>query len=132
MTTKANMLRRLLGLPPVRKHRTRLRKTSIRKTQTRPRKKQPTKFQQGWQTAQTLTNSWNSQPNPPQVYVFDRRVHHGEVGVLAGLAGIINKDPFWTGFGARLALDDIHDANEWFTFKKRETIPSLSYNHNFA
>lgn len=126
------MLRRLLGLP-VKKQTKVLRRSSYKKTRiVKAKKRQPTKFQQGWQAADTLTNTWNSQPNPPQVYVFDRRVHHGEIGVIAGLAGIVNKNPFWTGFGARLALDDIHDANEWFTFKKRNSVPSLSYNNNFA
>ena len=123
------MLRRLLGLP---KRQTKMvrKKSTYKKTRITKIKK-PTKFQQGWQTANALTNNWNAQPNPPHVYVFDRRIHHGEVGVLAGLVGIINKDPFWTGFGARLALDDIHDAKEWFTFKKRETFQNLGYKQIF-
>lgn len=132
MKTRKVTLRKLLGLPPVKKYRTYLRKTSIRKIQTRPRKKQPTRFQQGLLTAQSLTKSWSSQPNPPQVYVFDRRVHHGELGVVLGLAGLYKNDPYLTGLGTGLAIDDLHDVNEWFTFKKRDSIPSLSYNHNFA
>lgn len=127
------MLRKLIGLP-VKKRTKVLRKKSNRtKTRiTKIKKRQPTKFQQGLQAAQTVTKSWNSQPNPPKVYVSDRRVHHGEVGVLLGLAGLYKNDPYLTGFGTGLALDDLHDANEWFTFKKRETFQNLSYDRNFA
>lgn len=107
--TKVNLFRKLYGLPA--------KKKTVRKkpkTQTKQSKKKPTRFQQGWDTAQKLVNSWNPQPNPPQVYVLDRRVHHGEVGFLAGLAGLFKNDPFWTRFGARLALDNIHDSKKWF------------------
>lgn len=117
-------LRRLLGLPVKRQTKIVRKKSNYRKPRI-AKIKRSTKFQQGWQAASVLTNTWNMQPNPPQVYVLDRRIHHGEVGVLAGLAGLLNKDSFWTGFGARLALDDIHDSHEWFTFKKRDSIPSL-------
>lgn len=129
MKTRKVTLRRLFGLPVKRQTRIVRKKSTYRKPHIAKIKK-PTKFQQGWQAANALTNTWNAQPNPPRVYVLDRRIHHGEVGVLAGLAGILYKDSFWTGFGTRLALDDIHDANEWFTFKKREQC--MSFNHNFA
>lgn len=127
------MLRRLLGLPVKKQTKVQRKKTSHRKTRiTKIKKRQQTKFQRGLQAAQAVTKSWNSQQNPPKVYVSDRRVHHGEVGILLGLAGLYKNDPYLTGFGTGLALDDIHDANEWFTFKKRELIPSLSYNRNFV
>ena len=38
-----------------------------------------------------ITNIWNSQKNPGKAYVFKRRVHHGEVGILLGLSNIIKK-----------------------------------------
>lgn len=127
------MLRKLIGLPVKKQTRVLRKKSSHRKTRiTKIKKKQPTRFQQGLQAAQAITKSWNSQANPPPVYVSDRRVHHGEVGVLVGLVGICKNDPYLTGFGTGLALDDLHDANEWFTFKKRDSLPNLSYNHNFA
>jgi hypothetical protein len=120
------LFRKLSGFPA--KKKIMRKKSRTRKTSTIHNKKaKQTRFQQGWQTAQTLVTSWNSQSNPPKVYVLDRRIHHGEVGFLAGLAGILKNDPYWTGFGARLALDDIHDSKEWFTFKKRDTLPSLNY-----
>jgi hypothetical protein len=133
MKTKMNLLRELVGLPVKKRTRISRKKSSYRKTCiTKIKKKQPTKFQQGLQAAQTITTSWNSQANPPKVYVSDRRIHHGEVGVLVGLVGICKNDPYLVGFGTGLALDDLHDANEWFTFKKQETLPNLSYGNNFA
>ncbi|WP_268542333.1 hypothetical protein [Candidatus Nitrosotenuis cloacae] len=122
-------LRRLLDLPAKRQTKIIRKKSSYRKPRIAKIKK-PTKFQQGLLTAQSLTKSWNSQSNPSQVYVFDRRVHHGELGVVLGLAGLYKNDPYLTGLGTGLAIDDLHDVNEWFTFKKRE--PSLRYNPNFA
>jgi len=75
--------------------------------------------------AAKTTSTWNSQPNPSQVYIFDRRVHHGEIGVLLGLYGLHKNDPELFGLGIGLALDDIHDVNEWFTFKQR------NYSNNY-
>ncbi len=124
-------LRRLLGSSSKRQAGIVRKKFNYRKPRIAKIKK-PTKFQQGLLTAQSLTKSWNSQSNPPQVYVFDRRVHHGELGVVLGLVGLYKNDPYLTGLGTGLAIDDLHDVNEWFTFKKRDSIPSLSYNHNFA
>ena len=124
------MIRKLVGLPSIKKQsRVNLQKRSrYRKTRnsTKPtEKKRPTQFEQGFQIARDVAESWNSQANPPQVYVLDRRVHHGELGVITGIVGILKNDPYWTGFGAGLTLDDLPDAKEWFTFKKREPFSPL-------
>ncbi len=37
------------------------------------------------------TNIWNSQKNPGKAYIFNRRVHHGEIGVLLGLSNLFKK-----------------------------------------
>ena len=88
-------------------------------------KKSITPFERGLALAAKTTSTWNSQPNPSQVYIFDRRVHHGEIGVLLGLYGLHKNDPELFGLGIGLALDDIHDVNEWFTFKQR------NYSNNY-
>ena len=33
-----------------------------------------------------ITNIWNSQKNPGKAYLLNRRVHHGEIGILLGVA----------------------------------------------
>ena len=116
----------ILGLSSPSKNRNS--KTNYRKSNLVPRKKYKAKsilnkkpltpFESGFGLANLATSLWNSQPNPTPVYISDRRVHHGEVGVLVGLYGLYKNDPELFGIGVGLALDDIHDAGEWFTFKK--------------
>ncbi len=72
-----------------------------------------------------ITNIWNSQKNPGKAYVLNRRVHHGEVGILLGLSNLIKKSRpatagVFSGLGDALAQDDIADKEEWFSFKKKE------------
>jgi hypothetical protein len=38
-----------------------------------------------------VTNFWNSQKNPGKAYDFNRRVHHGEVGILLGLSNLFKE-----------------------------------------
>lgn len=83
------------------------------------RKRRLTEFEKGLDDATKLTSHWNSQPNPPKVYISDTRIHHGEAGVVLGVAGILTGDERITGLGTGLALDDLHDLPEWFTFKKK-------------
>jgi hypothetical protein len=45
--------------------------------------------------------------------------HHGELGVIAILAGLVTKSPALTTFGLGLAYHDRADANEWFSGKRR-------------
>ena len=72
-----------------------------------------------------ITNIWNSQKNPDKAYVFKRRVHHGEVGILLGLSNLIEKSRpvtagVFSGLGEALVQDDIADKDEWFSFKKKD------------
>ena len=72
-----------------------------------------------------ITNIWNSQKNPGKTYLLNRRVHHGEVGILLGLSNLIMKSNpasagVFSGLGEALAQDDIADKEEWFSFKKKE------------
>lgn len=71
------------------------------------------------------TSIWNSQKNPGKAYIFNRRVHHGEIGVLLGLSNLFKKSRpdtagVLSGLGDALSQDDIADKEEWFKFKKNE------------
>lgn len=71
-----------------------------------------------------LTSYWNSKENPSKVYIFNRRVHHGGIGVLLGLSSLYKNQPIITGIlsglGRSLVKDDYKDSKEWFSFKKKE------------
>ena len=81
-------------------------------------------FQIGITLAKLLTSSWNSQQNPSKVHIFNRRIHHGEIGTLLGLSNLCTKYPIpagiLAGIGSGLAKDDHGDMKEWFTFKKKK------------
>jgi Tfp pilus assembly protein FimV len=81
-------------------------------------------FQIGVTLAKLLTSSWNSQQNPSKVHIFNRRIHHGEIGILLGLSNLCTKYPIpagiLAGIGSGLVKDDHDDIKEWFTFKKKK------------
>jgi chemotaxis protein histidine kinase CheA len=81
-------------------------------------------FQIGVTLAKLLTLSWNSQQNPSKVHIFNRRIHHGEIGTLLGLSNLCTKYPIpagiLAGIGSGLVKDDHDDMKEWFTFKKKK------------
>jgi hypothetical protein len=69
-----------------------------------------------------ITSYWNSQEKPRKVYIFNRRVHHGEVGL--GLSNLFKKSQpiptgILSGLGEGLAKDDYADRDEWFKFEKK-------------
>ena len=77
-----------------------------------------------------IANIWNSQKNPGKAYLLNRRVHHGEIGILLGLSNLIKKSRpatagVFSGLGEALAQDDIADKEEWFSFKKKEDKTNL-------
>jgi hypothetical protein len=72
-----------------------------------------------------VTNLWNSQKKPGKAFIFNRRVHHGEIGILLGLSNLFKKSRpgiagNLSGLGEVLSQDDIADKDEWFKFKKKE------------
>ena len=88
-------------------------------------------FETGLSIAKLLTSYWNSQRNPGKAYIFNRRVHHGEIGSLLGLSNLFKKSQplptgILSGLGEGLAKDDYHDREEWFTFKRKEKTPEPS------
>jgi hypothetical protein len=83
-------------------------------------------FQTGLSIAKLLTSYWNSQQKPGKAYIFNRRVHHGEIGSLLGFSNLFKKSQplpagILSGLGEGLAKDDYGDVKEWFTFKKKVT-----------
>jgi hypothetical protein len=88
-------------------------------------------FQAGLSIAKLLTSYWNSQQNPGKAYIFNRRLHHGEIGSLLGFSNLFKKSQplssgILSGLGEGLAKDDYGDVKEWFTFKKKDTIAEPS------
>ena len=62
--------------------------------------------------------------NQSKVHIFNRRIHHGEIGTLLGLSNLCTKYPIpagiLAGIGSGLVKDDHDDMKEWFTFKKKK------------
>lgn len=83
-------------------------------------------FNDGYELGNVLTKKWNLQPNSPKIYIGGYRIHHGLVGILLGLAGLITEKPAITGLGIKLALDDIDDMPDWLNFERNN---SIQYNY---
>src|SRR5438105_2193315 len=70
-------------------------RTSAKKTAAKennnPTEKNNEAFQTGLSIAKLLTSYWNSQQNPGKAYIFNGRVHHGEIGSLLGLSNLLKK-----------------------------------------
>ena len=87
----------------------------------------------GVTAAEILTSYWNSKRNiapPPKVYVFNRRVHHGEIGALLAVTSLFLRGTsipaattaaILTGIGIGLVKDDYLDIMDWFRLKKKDT-----------
>lgn len=127
-------IRKILGLPSKNKKlKTYTKKPAVQRKQSiKLNQKTLTPFERGLTLAAMATSTWNSQFNSSQVYIFNRRVHHGEAGVLVGLYGLYKNDLELFGIGLGLALDDVNDINDWFTFKQRSFSDSYypSVKHN--
>jgi hypothetical protein len=88
----------------------------------------------GTTTAELLTSCWHSRHNqspPPKVYLFNRRIHHGEIGALLGLSALFLRGTssptaaaaaILTGMGIGLAKDDYLDIMNWFKFTKKKNV----------
>lgn len=83
----------------------------------KPRKIKFETYNDGYKLGDNLVKAWNSQPNPPPVYIAGNRIHHGLVGLLLGMGGLILENPALTGLGTRLAIDDIGDMPNWLNFE---------------
>jgi hypothetical protein len=101
-------------------------KKTAAKEDNNPTEKNNEAFQTGLSIAKLLTSYWNSQQKPGKAYIFNRRVHHGEIGSLLGLSNLFKKSQplpsgILSGLGEGLAKDDYGDVKEWFMFKKKDT-----------
>ena len=61
---------------------------------------------------------------PSKVYLFERRINHGEIGVILLSILSIGKIPpilssFVIGCGLGLIRDDLQDKSKWFKFQKK-------------
>ncbi|HJT49334.1 MAG TPA: hypothetical protein VJ729_14210 [Nitrososphaeraceae archaeon] len=85
----------------------------------------------GLTAAEILTSYWNFRYRsscPPKVHVFNRRIHHGEIGALLALSSLLlrRSNPvasiaaILTGIGIGLVKDDHADMADWFKLKKNE------------
>ena len=85
----------------------------------------------GVTTAEIITSYWNfryGSSHTPKVYAFNRRIHHGEIGVLLALSSLFLRRStpvasvaaILTGIGIGLVKDDRADIVEWFRLKKKE------------
>jgi hypothetical protein len=61
---------------------------------------------------------------PSKVYLFERRIHHGEIGVILLCILSVGKispmlSSFLIGWGLGLIRDDFQDKSKWFKFLKK-------------
>jgi hypothetical protein len=61
---------------------------------------------------------------PSKVYLSERRIHHGEIGVLLLCIISMGKispmlSSFVIGCGLGLMKDDLQDRSKWFKFQKK-------------
>jgi hypothetical protein len=104
------------------------------KEKTRMNDKTPYTYDEALTTGSSIgkiiTNIWNSQKNPGKAYIPNRRIHHGEIGILLELSNLFKKyrpatAGILSGIGETLSNDDIADKSEWFKFKKKENKRNL-------
>ena len=68
-------------------------------------------FETGLVTALSAGKLWNSQNNPPKVYIEGTRIHHYHVGAGLFVLALLLRSPTLAGIGVGLFLDDIDDAS---------------------
>jgi len=76
-----------------------------------------TPLEQGFFDMAEVLDSWRVKPNPPKVYIFGKRIHHGLVSTAIGLLGLYKNDPYLVGVGIAGFVDDINDIDYWLDFE---------------
>ena len=61
-------------------------------------------------------------PQQKQVWKQQLPIHHGAIGILAFIGGILTNNPKLALFGAGLALDDWKDRKDWFRFNNQDVV----------
>ena len=77
----------------------------------------------GLAVSQITIHYWKKK-YPSKVYLFERRIHHGEIGVLLLCIISMGKispmlSSFVIGCGLGLMKDDLQDRSKWFKFQKK-------------
>ena len=76
----------------------------------------------GLAVSEITTYYWKKK-HPYKIYFFDRRIPHGEIGLLLCILSLGKISPvlcsFIIGCGLGLIKDDMHDKSKWFRFQKR-------------
>jgi hypothetical protein len=89
----------------------------------------------GFTAAELVIYYWKiSKKIPPEIYIFGRRVHHGEIGALLSVSSLLmGRVPIpaaalgiLAGVGAGLIKDDLADIKEWFRFRKMDLMKKVS------
>lgn len=109
------------------KKRTSQTKNKVRRT-TNSRIKPLMPLEQGLLDSLLITSKWNSQQNPPKVYVGGYRIHHGFVGSLIALYGLSTENKYAVGFGLGFTVDDIADLPDWLNFEHMNPIQYCPHN----
>ena len=72
----------------------------------------------GIAAAEIITRYWKSRyPNPPRIYAFNRRIHHGEIGIFLAVTSLLLRGTsipstaaaILEGIGIGLVKDDYLD-----------------------
>ena len=77
----------------------------------------------GFAASEIITYYWKKN-HPSKVYLFNRRIHHGEIGVILLCVLSMGKispllSSFILGCGLGFISDDMKDLKKWFKFHKR-------------
>ena len=77
----------------------------------------------GFAVSEISVHYWKKK-NPSKVYFFERRIHHGEIGVILLCILSMGKispilSSFVIGCGLNLIKDDFQDKSKWFKFHKK-------------
>ena len=79
--------------------------------------KRQTPLEEGFSDTTSALNKWTSQPNPPKVYLFGKRIHHGLFYGIIGLVGWYYDIPYFKGASLAGTLHDIGDIDHWLDFE---------------
>lgn len=78
----------------------------------------------GFAASEIITYYWKKNDSP-KVYLFNRRIHHGEIGIILLCILSMGKispllASFIIGCGLGFISDDMKDLKKWFKFHKKE------------
>lgn len=77
----------------------------------------------GFAASEIIAYYWKKK-HPSKIYFFNRRIHHGEIGVILLCVLSMGRispllSSFIVGCGLGLISDDMKDLKKWFKFHKK-------------